>query len=206
MIVMIYKNVSVNKPIRQGDIFHNLSLVRFDLEDLLTFQDDNSIIPTTWEKIESKEVQILAYLEKTYAIVLSQDCDCLRNPYLSLIVIKPLNKNFQTPKNWMKFIINLNKRSPSKMYLPPDNKFNIPMRMQIDFSHIFPMGRKNLEALRKLRLARLNKEAMEHYREKAAYYFHRYGFDDFYPLNKLEMDNYEIKEDENYNRRRYQKN
>ncbi len=203
---MIYKNVSVNKPIRQGDIFHNLSLVRFDLEDLLTFQDDNSIISKTWESIESNEVQILANLEKTYAIVLSQDCDCLRSPYLSLIVIKPLNKNIQTQKNWMEFIIDLNKRRPSKMYLPPDNKFNIPIRMQIDFSHIFPIERKSLEALRKLRLVRLNKEAMEHFREKAAYYFHRYGYDEFYPLNKFEMDSYEMKEDKKYNRRRYQKN
>ena len=203
---MIYKNVSVNKPIRQGDIFRNLSLVRFDLEDLLTFQDDNSIISKTWESIEPNEVQILANLEKTYAIVLSQDCDCLRSPYLSLIVIKPLNKNIQTQKNWMEFIIDLNKRRPSKMYLPPDNNFNIPIRMQIDFSHIFPIARKNLEVLRKLRLARLNKEAMEHFREKAAYYFHRYGYEEFYPLNNFEMDSYELKEEDKYNRRRYQKN
>jgi hypothetical protein len=203
---MIYKNVSINKPIRQGDIFHNLSLVRFDLLDLLTFQDDNSILATTWEKIEPSEIQILANLEKTHAIVLSQDCDCLRSPFLSLIVIKPLNKNFKTQKNWMDFIINLNKRSPSKMYLPPDDKVNIPIRMQIDFSHIFPIDRKNLEALRKLRLARLNKEAMDHFREKAAYYFHRYGYDEYYPLNKAEMDSYEMKEDEKYNRHRYQKN
>ena len=202
---MIYKNVSVNKPIRQGDIFRNLSLVRFDLEDLLTFQDDNTIISTNWKNIEPNEVQILANLEKTYAIVLSQDCDCLRSPYLSLIVIKPLNKNIETHKNWMKFIIILNKRSPSKMYLPPDDNFNISKRMQIDFSHIFPIERKNLESLLNLRLCRLNKEAMEHFREKTAYYFHRYGYDEYYPLNQYEMDSLEMEENESYNRRRYQK-
>lgn len=201
---MIYRKVSADKPIRQGDIFKDLSYIRFDLRDLSIFQDDNKIISTSWEDIEQSEVKILANLEKTYAIVLSQDCDCLRSPYISLFVILPLNKNFQTSKNWMDFILDLNKHRPSKMYLPLDIVFKIPNRMQIDFSHIFPLDRENLESLIKNRICRLNKESMEHFREKMAFYFHRYAYDEYYPLIKGEMDEYEIKQEDKYNRRKYQ--
>ena len=43
---MIYRYVPLNKPIRQGDIFKELSFVRFNLNNLCTFQDDNAIIST----------------------------------------------------------------------------------------------------------------------------------------------------------------
>ena len=45
---------------------------------------------------------------------------------------------------------------------------------------------------------------MEHYREKLAYYFHRYAYTEYYPLNHKEMGAYEKWRKKKYERRIYQ--
>lgn len=120
-------------------------------------------------------------------------------------MIRPWRREINSVTAWMKNIITMNNREPSKMYLLPDNILNIPERMFIDFSTIFYILRKDLECLRNLRLCRLNNEALEHFREKLAYYFHRYSYDEYYPLNNQEMKEYENWRGMKYTRRRYQK-
>ncbi len=202
---MIYKSISIGRSIQQGDIFHNLSLVRYDLNDLSVIDDNERIEQTSWTEITRDNVNIVANLERTYGIVMTQDCDCLRNTYISLGMIRPWRRDITSVNKWMKAIINLNNKEPSKMYLPPDKTFNIPERMFIDFSTIFYILRENLEGLRNLRLCRLNNEALEHFREKLASYFHRYSYDEYYPLNIQEIEEYEKWRGITYTRRRYQK-
>jgi hypothetical protein len=201
---MIYETVSLKDDIRQGDIFYNLPFVRFNLEELLVINEESYFEQTYWGKVSVDRIDILSNLEKTYAIILSQDCDCLRDVYISLIVINRWGKTYSSNKRWMMEIVKLNNQSPSKMYLPPDNNFKISTRMVIDFSQIFHLLRTNLEKLRSLRICRLNQEAMEHFREKVAYYFHRYGYTEYYPLNAKEMDKYEKWRKEKYSRKKYQ--
>lgn len=202
---MIYEPVVSTDPICQGDIFYDLPFVRFNLEKLKIISDNDIVQETSWNEITENNITMLANLEKTYAIILSQDCDCLRNPYLSLLVINPWNKSYTSDKKWMEEIIKINNSSPSKMYLPPDEEFNIHVRMLIDISRIFAIRRVDLEQMKNLRICKLNTEAMEHFREKVAYYFHRYAYDEHYPFNTQEMNKYEEKREETFSRREYQR-
>lgn len=202
---MIYRSVLPQREIRQGDVFHNLPFVRFDLEDLSVISNENSVIQTSWREITQDEIPIITSLEKKFAIVISQDCDCLRNTYVSLVLIRPLNRNISSVKSWMKEIIKINQKEPSKMYLPSDSNFNILERMFIDFSTTFNILRENLNANRALRICRLNNEALEHFQEKLGNYFRRYAFDEYYPLNNQEMDEYEKWRNSTFPRRKNQR-
>ena len=204
MFKMIYEAVSLSDDLRQGDIFWMLPFSYFNLDELFILSDDSTFEEISWQNLTKEDIQVLASIEKVYAIVLSQDCDCLREEYISLIVVSEWQKGYTSSKKWMEEIIKLNKYSPSKMYLSLDNNFNINKRMHIDFSQIFNLKRVNLTNIKSLRICRLNEEAMEHFREKVAYYFHRYAFDEFYPLDKDEMSSYEKKRKEKYKRRKYQ--
>ena len=204
MFKMIYEAVSLSDDLRQGDIFWRLPFSYFNLDVLFVYTDDSTSEEISWQNLNKENIQVLASIEKVYAIVLSQDCDCLREEYISLIVVSEWLKEYTKSKKWMEEIIKLNRVSPSKMYLPPDNNFNINKRMHIDFSQIFNLKRENLNGIKSLRLCRLNEEAMDHFREKLAFYFHRYAFDEFYPLNKDEMSSYEKMRKEKYKRRKYQ--
>lgn len=188
---MIYEAVLPEENLRQGDIFLNLPFIRIDLEKFSVILEDNTAKQISWCDVEEDEVLTLASIEKIDAIILSQDCDCERSPYITLISISEWKRNIKKDKIWKDEIIHLNQHGPSKMYLPPDNKFNIQNRMHIDIEKILNIRRRDLESLRNLRICRLNQEAMEHFREKVAYYFHRYAFTEYYPLNKKEMDEYE---------------
>lgn len=204
MFKMIYEAVPLSDDLRQGDIFWRLPFSYFNLDELIVFSDDSTSEEISWQNLTKEDIQVLASIERIYAIVLSQDCDCLREEYISLIAVSEWQKGYKKSKRWMEEIIKLNRFSPSKMYLPPDNNFNIDKRMHIDFSQIFHLKRENLKDIKSLRLCRLNEEAMEHFREKLAYYFHRYALDEFYPLDKDEMSAYEEMRKEKYERRKYQ--
>ncbi|KKK42306.1 hypothetical protein LCGC14_0543410 [marine sediment metagenome] len=205
MFKMIYKELSLSDDLQQGDIFTELPFSYFDLDALFVYTDDSTFGEISWKDLTKEDIQILADIEKVYAIILSQDCDCLREEYISLIVVSEWKKDYKKSNKWREEIIKLNRSRPSKMYLPPDSNFNINKKMHIDFSQIFNLKRENLINLKNLRLCRLNEEAMDHFREKLAFYFHRYAFDEFYPLDKEEMDSYEKWRKEAYERRNYQR-
>ena len=201
---MIYTSVKEIEPIRQGDIFFNLPFVRYNLRELYVYFNENEFNLTSWIDVKENTINGVANFEKVYGIVLSQDCDCLRNPYLSLIMIIPYNRNFTSVKRGMQEILIINNRSPSLMYLPPDNNFRIREKMLIDFSQIFHIFREDLEYFKKLRLCRLNSEGLEHFCNKVSDYFRRYAYDEYYPFDPEEMDEYENYRKEKYERRVYQ--
>lgn len=206
---MIYELVTPQEEIRQGDIFYNLPFDDFNLEHLKVIIDECEVNDIAWAEISDEDVEIIVKLQRVNAIILSQDCDCLRDPYITLAVISKWEKSYENTKNWMHGIRGLN-RSISKMYLPQDNNFKIKERLHIEFSRIFKLPRENLYSLRDSRVCRLNPEAIEHFRQKLGNYFIRYAFDEYYPLNKEEMDEYEEyrlenSPDEKFERREYQK-
>jgi len=206
---MIYELVTPQEDIRQGDIFLNLPFDDFNLEHLKVIIDECEVNDIAWEEISDEDVEIIVKLQKVNAIVLSQDCDCLRESDITLAVISKWEKSFENPNKWMHNIRGLN-RGNSKMYLPPDNNFKIEERLHIEFSRIFKLPREGLHSLRDSRVCRLNSEAIQHFRQKLGNYFIRYAFDEYYPLNKEEMDEYEkyrLKDnpDEKFERREYQK-
>ena len=205
MFKMIYEPVSLSDDLRQGDIFVGLPFSYFDLDALFVYTDESNFGEVSWKDLTKEDIQILADTEKVYGIILSQDCDCLREDYISLIVVSEWKKDYAKSKKWMEEIIKLNRSSPSKMYIPPDDNFKINKKMHIDFSQIFNLKRENLINIKNLRLCRLNGEAMDHFREKLSFYFHRYAFDEFYPLDKEQMNSYEKWRKEKYMRRDYQR-
>jgi hypothetical protein len=52
------------------------------------------------------------------------------------------------------------------------------------------LPRGELGDLRKLRKGRLNITAYEHFRERIAEFYRRYPYDEWYPLDKAEMETY----------------
>ena len=203
---MIYDAVKPQEDIRQGDIFLNIPFVEFNLEQL-NIIINNKVEEKSWKDISNEEVNVIANLNSTNGIIISQDCDCLREPDITLAIVSKWNKDYQSAKKWMLKIIGLN-RSESKIYLPIDTDFKIQVRSHIEFSSIFSLPRKNLYSLRDSRVCRLNSEALEHFKQKIGYYFSRYAFYEHYPLNKEEMDEYKkwrsTDTDETYVRREYQ--
>ena len=91
----------------------------YNLRELYVNFNGNEFNLTSWIDVKEKNINGIANFEKVYGIVLTQDCDCIRNPYLSLITIIPYDRNFTSVKRWMQEILNINNRSPSLMYLPP---------------------------------------------------------------------------------------
>ena len=63
--------------------------------------------------------------------------------------------------------------------------------MAADFQSVLHISRAYLEQnVAALRLARLNQIADEHFRERLAEYFRRYPYDEWYPLDKAESEEY----------------
>ena len=63
--------------------------------------------------------------------------------------------------------------------------------MAVDFLSVLRVSRAYLEQnVATLRLARLNTLADEHFRERLSEFFRRYPYDEWYPLDKAEFDEY----------------
>ena len=86
---MIYEPVTLEENLHQGDIFYNLPFIRIDLEKLSILLDESEFKEVSWGNLDQDEIVSLAYIEKSHTIVLSQDCDCLRSPYITLYAISP---------------------------------------------------------------------------------------------------------------------
>ena len=105
---MIYQSVSLEDDIRQGDIFINLPFIYANLEELNIYDTETTYRQISIDQIEEKEGNILTPFEKTdFSIVLSQDCDCLRSPFITLIVIIEWERNIRSHKSWMNEILKL---------------------------------------------------------------------------------------------------
>ena len=75
-------------------------------------------------------------------------------------------------------------------YLPPDARLTFSEKMAADFQVTIRVPGPDLRMMRVLRKGRLNTEADEHFRERLSEFFRRYPYDEWYPLNRAEFDEY----------------
>jgi len=193
---MIYEYPDHNEPIKQGDIFYPLPLLILDLNKLILLSEEK-FEQTIWKIVKNdRELVLTVSAKSTYGIVASQDCDIIRAPILSLFEIASFKDvtGLESPKNPEKWVSLITKRARLNarwFYLPDDGKIGFKDRMAINFQNVFQISKENLEYYSKeLRIGRLNKIALEHYRESIAHYFRRYPYDEWYPLKKDEFEVY----------------
>lgn len=199
---MIYDFPKPSEPIRQGDIFVGLPRVEVSLQKLAIVDANGRTQEVTWSNLAEKceELVAIVSVRPVSGIVITQDCDAVRDDDISLCEICSLEKIYPTVANAEKklsavvSILTQHARNSLKwFYLPPDEQLGFQGRWAVDFSITIRVPRKHIEELRGQRRGRLNRIAYEHFREKLSEYFRRYPYDEWYPLNQEEFMNYQQK-------------
>ncbi len=211
---MIYERVAPATPIRQGDIFRDLPRVDVSLEmmtviaredgeahpveqDWLDALTDKDVVEVPEEENSPRFVRAVLPLAAVNAIVITQDCDALQDEELSFCEIGLLPeiwKQIAQVSSLKKYADMLTRQGSDQIkffYLPSDEEVaGFSKRMAVDFSSVLRLPRTELEALKQLRIGRLNDEAYQHFREKLSEYFRRYPVDPWYSLSKEEFEEY----------------
>lgn len=196
-----YVEASPDDAIRQGDIFCRIPQIDLDLHQLNQLQENGDIVDVSWmelvEKDESCEITGIVGIRAVWGIVITQDCDAVRSPDISLCEILNFRKiegrakDTKSPKSWASIITQQARLNQKWFYLPASKEIGFPDRMGADFRSVIRVGRQGLEAMRvKHRVARLNDIALAHFRERVGEFFRRYAYDEWYPLTKEELAEY----------------
>lgn len=196
---MVYESISPGEPLRQGDIFFPIPKFSAELSTVLVVRDDGLAEETQWSKISDCEENVLAIpVEPTIGIIATQDCDASRADSIAFFCIDKFHAVTRQDlgQSLKKTVGNLIKHSRANQkwfYLPPCKEFGLfDERMAIDFGEVVSIARTDVEQnLSELRKCRLNEVAYEHYRESIAQYYRRYPYDEWYPLNKEEFQEYQ---------------
>jgi len=194
---MIYDYPDQASPLRQGDIFLGLPRIDLSLQEVLLAETDGERI-AKWEELagQSQPVNIIVPVRSVAAIVATQDCDTVRSRDITLCEIREFrnverkSKDTSAPKKWKNIITQQARINQKWFYLPPDEVVGFADKMAVDFLVTLRVPRVDLESLRSLRKGRLNEIAEEHFRERIAEFFRRYPYDEWYPLNKEELEAY----------------
>lgn len=195
---MIYNIPDTEDPIRQGDIFRGIPRVDMSLQYVSIIDEMGLTKEVNWDSIadQSNEMTVIVSVRPVAGIVITQDCDAIRNAEITLCELRPLNQvypnsNKASKTSSMVKILTQHARHNSKwFYLPQDQHIGLSVRSAVDFSICIRVPRIHLESMRNRRRARLNKVAYEHFREKLSEYFRRYLYDEWYPLNPTEFKSY----------------
>lgn len=195
---MIYEVVPIESPIRQGDIFRGLPKATISLMSLSILNAENESEAVRWEDLRESPEPITAVVGLTPAtgIVITQDCDTVRAPEISLCEIKPLSTvvgDATQPKNakkWVEFLRRHTIQNLKWFYLPPDPRVGFAERMAVEFQSVLQVPRDELEQVKHFRVGRLNSVGDEHFRERLAEFFRRYPYDEWYSYNKDEFQAY----------------
>lgn len=205
---MIYEAVVPHAPIQQGDIFRNIPRVEISLARmsiLVRRDEDTDVREVAWEAalrddsaVDERSggcVRAVLPIFPVHGIVITQNCDALRAEAISLCEIAPIQEVFggamkPGSRNWVKALTRQGTEALRWFYMPEEASIGFIQKMGADFRTIIAMPRTDLEALRSLRIARLNNLAYEHFREKLAEFFRRYPVNAWYPLNKEELEEY----------------
>lgn len=194
---MIYEYPDQAAPLRQGDIFLGLPRIDLSLQEVLLAETDGERI-AKWEELAGRSlpVNIIVPVRPVAAIVATQDCDTVHSRDITLCEIREFRdverkgKETTAPKSWKNIITQHARINQKWFYLPPDERVGFRVKMAVDFLVTLRVPRTDLESLRSLRKGRLNGVADEHFRERIAEFFRRYPYDEWYPLNKEELDAY----------------
>lgn len=194
---MIYEYSDQAAPLRQGDIFLGLPRIDLSLQEVLLAETDGERI-AKWEELAGRSlpVNIIVPVRPVAAIVATQDCDTVHSRDITLCEIREFRdverkgKETTASKSWKNIITQHARINQKWFYLPPDERVGFKVKMAVDFLVTLRVPRTDLESLRSLRKGRLNGVADEHFRERIAEFFRRYPYDEWYPLNKEELDAY----------------
>jgi len=203
---VIYEVVEAPAPIRQGDIFREVPRVELPPLREIPLVRGEAIERSSWREIADSKagrVSCIAAIRSVVAIVLTQDCDAVRAAEICLCEIGPfaqverMAKSASTPKAIVSIVTKHARVNQKWFYLPIDPLFGFNERMAVDFQSPLSVLRPDLEEMRAThRVGRLTKVAREHYRERAAEFFRRYPYDEWYPLNRDELAAYRIEKPE----------
>jgi hypothetical protein len=197
---MIYHIPATDAPIRQGDIFQYIPKIEIDLEQLPVL-DDDTFSRNTWVELTKNgsdtPITSLVAIRPVTAIVLTQDCDAVRIDDIALSEITLFEhlmtdiKVAKYPTKTRDIITKQSRLNLRWFYLPIDPNIGFTQRMAADFHSVLRTSRSFLKNhISQFRVARLNDIAVEHFREKLSEYYRRYPYDEWYPLDKMEFDDY----------------
>jgi len=196
---MIYEFPESNEPIRQGDIFVGIPKAEIELsQGLAIINEDQNIETVPWIEVATNEqpVTVVLGMQPVTAIVLTQDCDARRATDITLCEIRDFFdiergvSRETTPKKLIPKIVSQSKVNLKWFYLPPDGGIGFSERMAVDLLMTLRIARDDLQSLISLRRGRLNTVAGDHFRERIAYFFRRYAYDEWYPFGKDEIEYY----------------
>lgn len=197
---MIYEYRNSVEPIRQGDIFLGIPKVEIEFASgLPTCSATDELEKTPWENIvESGDVtSAVLPVRPVPAIVASQDCDAQRAADITLCEIKEFAQierdygNIGSLRKRVRFLTRQACINLKWFYLPPDKGIGFDRPMVVDFLSTINVPREELEQLIDLRKGRLHDQvAYDHFRERIAHFYRRFAYNEWYPLNKEEMEIY----------------
>jgi len=195
---VVYEFPGPEAPIRQGDIFTRLPRIEFSLARFQAISEHDEIEVIPWDELAGSREPVAAIVaaRPVVAIVVSQDCDALRAPDITLSEIREFRdverkgKDTTEPKSWMRIITQQARINQKWFYLPPDDGIGFQTKMAVDFMVTLCVPRSELAGMRHLRKGRLNEAAGAHFRERIAEFYRRYPFDEWYPLDEAEFEAY----------------
>lgn len=194
---MIYSPVSLSDPICQGDIFIGLPRIEISLKSMIIVDEVGKRV-VNWVDIAQNEESknIIVPVRPVIAIVVTQNCDAIRSRDITLCEIRQFKevelkcKDTQKAKAWKDIITQQSKINLKWFYLPPDESIGLSNKMAVDFIVTIRLPRIELEEMKHLRKGKLNEIANAHFRERISEFFRRYPYDEWYPLNKEELEVY----------------
>ena len=195
---MIYEFPPEHAPIRQGDIFTGVPRMEISLRRIPIVTDGEAVEEMPWVEAARSGAPVTAIVaaKPVAAIVVTQDCDALRAPDITLCEIREFRdverKCSETtrPSSWMRIITQQARINQKWFYLPPDPKIGFRTKMAADFMVAICLARPDLEELRHLRAGRLNEYAEAHFRQRIGQFFRRYPYDEWYALDEAELEAY----------------
>lgn len=196
---MIYDFPETSSPIGQGDIFFGVPILDLTDEELPTVDDEGNAQALPWETFAStgKDVSTIVTVRPTIAIVGTQECDALRAPNITLFEVRPFrdverkSKDTKKPSSWVPILTQHARINQKWFYLPADERIGFSEKMGADFLTPIRIPRLTLERLLDFRKGRLNEVAKQHFRERLSEFFRRYAYDEWYPLTREELAEYQ---------------
>lgn len=196
---MIYDFPEPSSPIGQGDIFFGVPILDLTDDELPVINDEGNARALPWEEFASagENVSAIVAVRPTIAIVGTQECDALRAPNITLFEVRSfrdverMSKDTSKPSGWVKLLTQHARINQKWFYLPADERLGFSDKMGVDFLTPIRVPRLTLERLLNFRKGRLNEVAKQHFRERLAEFFRRYAYDEWYPLTREELAEYQ---------------
>lgn len=196
---MIYDFPELSSPISQGDIFFGVPILDLTDDEIPVIDDEGGVQTLPWETFASagEKVSAIIAVRPTIAIVGTQECDAVRAPNITLFEVRPFrdverkSKDTNKASKWVPLITQHARVNQKWFYLPEDERAGFSEKMGADFLTPIRVPRIALERLIKFRKGRLNEVAKQHFRERLAEFFRRYAYDEWYPLTREELAEYQ---------------